>query len=54
MGAWRVLKLFYQLVTDREIYFLTGLAIRNLFRRSGKKPSSVATAKKRAKAMNAR
>jgi hypothetical protein len=54
MGARRVFRLFYRLITDREIHLLTGLAIRNLFRRSHNEPRSVAPAKKRAKAVNAK
>jgi len=33
MHFWRAFKLLYQLMTDREVYFLIGLAVRNLFRK---------------------
>jgi hypothetical protein len=53
MRVRRVFKLFYQLMTDREVYFLLGLAIRNVFRK--KIPTrSIPPVKKRSKAMTAK
>jgi len=54
MRIRRLFRLFYQLITDREIYFLTGLAIKSLFDKSPTGPRSAPVAKKRAKAMNAK
>jgi hypothetical protein len=53
MGLWRAFKVFYQVITDREIYFLLGLAIRDLFRKTKSNPKPVVVVKKRAKAMSA-
>jgi hypothetical protein len=55
MRIWRAMKVFYEIVTDREIYFLLGLAIRDLFRKtkSDPKPAVVVPVKKRAKAISA-
>lgn len=53
MGLWRAIKVFYQVITDREIYFLLGLAIRDLFRKTKADPKPVVVVKKRAKAMSA-
>jgi len=54
MRIWRAMKVFYEIVTDREVYFLLGLAIRDLFRKtkSDPKPAVVVAVKKRAKAMS--
>lgn len=52
MRIWRACKVFYQIVTDREVYFLLGLAIRDLFRTTKSDPKPVAV-KKRAKAVSA-
>lgn len=52
MRIWRACKVFYQIVTDREVYFLLGLAIRDLFRKTKSDPKPVAV-KKRAKAVSA-
>jgi hypothetical protein len=30
MSIWRAMKVFYEIVTDREVYFLLGLAVRDL------------------------
>ena len=38
MRVWRAMKVFYEIVTDREVYFLLGLAIRDLFRTSKSDP----------------
>ena len=54
MRAQRVFKLFYQLMTDREVYFLLGLAIRNVFRKNKIPPRSIPPVKKRSKAMTAK
>jgi hypothetical protein len=53
MGLWRTLKVFYQIITDREVYFLLGLAIRDLFRTTKSDPKPAVLVKKRAKAMAA-
>jgi hypothetical protein len=53
MGLWRALKVFYQIITDREVYFLLGLAIRDLFRTTKSDPKPAVPVKKRAKAMAA-
>jgi hypothetical protein len=55
MRIWRAMKVFYEIVTDREVYFLLGLAVRDLFRKtkSDPKPAVVVRVKKRAKAMSA-
>jgi hypothetical protein len=53
MRLWRAFKVFYQVITDREIYFLLGLAIRDLFRKTKSDPKPVVVVKKRAKAMAA-
>jgi len=48
------MKVFYEIVTDRQVYFLLGLAIRDLFRKtkSDPKPAVVVPVKKRVKAMS--
>jgi hypothetical protein len=55
MRIWRAMKVFYEIVTDREVYFLLGLAVRDMFRKtkSDPKPAVVVRMKKRAKAMSA-
>jgi hypothetical protein len=47
----RAFKLLYQLMTDREVYFLIGLAVRNLFRKPQVLPSEPES--KKAKAVSA-
>jgi hypothetical protein len=47
------MKVFYQIITDREVYFLFGLAIRDLFRTAKSDPKPAVPVKKRAKAMSA-
>jgi len=47
MRLWRAFKVFYQVITDREIYFLLGLAIRDLFRKTKSDPKPVVVVKKR-------
>jgi hypothetical protein len=39
MRLRRAFKLLYQLMTDREIYFLAGLVVRNLFHKPTAPPS---------------
>jgi hypothetical protein len=53
MKIWRACKVFFQIVTDREVYFLLGLAIRDLFRKTKSDPKPAVAVKKRAKAMSA-
>jgi hypothetical protein len=53
MRIWRAFKVFYQIVTDREVYFLLGLAIRDLFRKSQSDPTPAIQMKKRVKAVSA-
>jgi hypothetical protein len=53
MEIWRAMKVFYEIVTDREVYFLLGLAIRDLFRKTKSDPKPAIVVKKRAKAMSA-
>jgi len=53
MRIWRAMKVFYEIVTDREVYFLLGLAIRDLFRTNKSDPKPAVVVKKRAKAMSA-
>ena len=60
MQIWRVFKVFYEIITDREIYFLLRLAIRDFFRKekADLKPdplpvSTPATVKQRVKSMTA-
>jgi hypothetical protein len=60
MHAWRAgmrilraFKVFYEIITDREVYFLLGLAIRDLFRKTKSDPKPAMPLKKRAKAMSA-
>ena len=60
MRIWRVFKVFYEIVTDREIYFLLGLAIRDFFRKEKADPkpdplpvSLPAAVKERVKSMTA-
>ncbi len=53
MRIWRAFKVFFQIVTDREIYFLLGLAIRDLFHKTKSDPNPALPVKKRAKAMSA-
>jgi hypothetical protein len=52
MRIWRAFKVFYEIVTDREVYFLLGLAIRDLFRKTKSDPRPAVPLKKRAKAMS--
>jgi hypothetical protein len=60
MRIWRVFKVFYEIITDREIYFLLGLAIRDFFRKEKSDPkpdplpvSFPAIVKERVKSMTA-
>ena len=53
MTISRAMKIFYEIVTDREVYFLLGLAIRDLFRKTKSDPKPAVVVKKRAKAMSA-
>jgi hypothetical protein len=53
MGLWRAFKVFYEVITDREIYFLLNMAIRDMFRKTKSDPKPVVVVKKRAKAMTA-
>jgi hypothetical protein len=53
MRIWRAMKVFYEIVTDREVYFLLGLAIRDMFRKTKSDPKPAIPLKKRAKAMSA-
>ena len=53
MRIWRAMKVFYEIVTDREVYFLLGLAIRDLFRTAKSDPKPAVVVEKRAKAMSA-
>ena len=53
MRIWRAFRVFHQIVTDREIYFLLGLAFRDLFRQTKSDPRPVVPVKKRAKAIAA-
>ena len=53
MRIWRTMKVFYEIVTDREVYFLLGLAIRDLFSKTKSDPKPAVVAKKRVKAMSA-
>lgn len=53
MRIWRAMKVFYEIVTDREVYFLLGLAVRDLFRKGKSDPKPAVAVKKRAKAMSA-
>lgn len=52
MRIWRAMKVFYEIVTDREVYFLLGLAIKDLFRTTKSDPKPAVVAKKSAKAMS--
>jgi hypothetical protein len=52
MRIWRAFKVFYEIVSDREVYFLLGLAIRDLFRKTKSDPKPAVLVKKRAKAMS--
>ncbi|HXO37620.1 MAG TPA: hypothetical protein VN872_03230 [Candidatus Acidoferrum sp.] len=52
MRIWRALKVFFQVTTDREIFFLLGLAIRDFFRKTNSDPKPAVPLKKRAKAMS--
>ncbi|MCU1255142.1 MAG: hypothetical protein JWM83_1441 [Candidatus Angelobacter sp.] len=52
MRIWRALKVFFQVITDREIYFLLGLAIRDLFSKAKSDPKPAVPLEKRAKAMS--
>jgi hypothetical protein len=47
------MKVFYQIITDLEVYFLFALAIRDLFRTAKSDPKPAVVIKKRAKAMSA-
>jgi hypothetical protein len=53
MRIWRAMKVFYEIITDREVYFLLGLAIRDLFRETKSDPKPAVAMKRRAKAMSA-
>jgi hypothetical protein len=53
MRIWRAMRVFYEIVTDREVYFLLGLAIGDLFRKTKSDPAPAIAVKKRAKAMSA-
>jgi hypothetical protein len=53
MRIWRAMKVFYEIVTDREVYFLLGLALKDLFRTTKSDPKPAVVVKKRAKAMSA-
>jgi len=53
MRIWRAFKVFFQIVTDREVYFLFGLAIRDLFKKTKSDPKPAVAVKKRAKAVSA-
>jgi hypothetical protein len=53
MRIWRAMKIFYEIVTDREVYFLLGLAIRDLFRKTKSDPKPAVPMKKHAKTMSA-
>ena len=53
MRIWHAMKIFYEIVTDREVYFLLGLAVRDLFRKTKSDPKPAVAMKKRAKAMSA-
>jgi hypothetical protein len=53
MRIWRAMKIFYEIITDREVYFLLGLALRDLFRKTKSDPKPAIAVKKRAKAMSA-
>jgi hypothetical protein len=53
MRIWRAMKVFYEIITDREVYFLLGLAIRDVFRKTKSDPKPAVVMKKRAKAMSA-
>jgi hypothetical protein len=53
MRIWRAIKVFYEIITDREVYFLFGLAIRDVFRNTKSDPKPAVVIKKRAKAMSA-
>ena len=52
MRIWRAMKVFYEIVTDREVYFLLGLAIRDICRKTKSDPKPAIAVKKRAKAMS--
>jgi hypothetical protein len=49
----RAIRVVYQIITDREIYFLLGLAFRDLFRKTKSDPRPAVPVKKRAKAIAA-
>ena len=53
MRIWRAMKVFYEIVTDREVYFLLSLAVRDLFRKEKSNPKPAMPLKRRAKAMSA-
>jgi hypothetical protein len=53
MRIWRAFRVFHQIITDREIYFLLGLAFRDLFRKIKSDPRPATPVKKRAKAIAA-
>ena len=53
MRIWRSMKIFYEIVTDREVYFLLGLAFRDVFRKTKSDPKPTVVVKKRAKAVSA-
>ncbi|HEX4603897.1 MAG TPA: hypothetical protein VH724_07890 [Candidatus Angelobacter sp.] len=53
MRIWRAIKVFYEIVTDREVYFLLGLAVGDLFRKTKSDPKPAMVMKKSAKTMSA-
>src|SRR5207302_7793995 len=53
MRIGRAFRVFYQIITDREIYFLLGLAFKDLFRKTKSDPRPAVPVKKRAKAIAA-
>lgn len=53
MRIGRALRVCYQIITDREIYFLLGLAFRDLFRKKKSDPRPAVPVKKRAKVIAA-
>jgi hypothetical protein len=53
MRIWHAMKVFYEIVTDREVYFLLGLAIKDLFRKTKSDPKPAIVVEKRANAMSA-
>ena len=53
MRIGRAFRVFYQIITDREIYFLLGLAFKDLFRKTKSDPRPAVPIKKRARAIGA-